>query len=134
MERGQEGDKEKRKSQRIKIALPIKFKGSQKNLQKNGTTQDISGHGLSITTSNKDFLQDLKTVLNRKVEVSLFLGQENSPVRIFCQVAWSKLIEKHQIKIGLKFLNFEDQTPYIDFFCEKLISSSLKKEKKEKEL
>jgi len=129
MSKAKEGDKDKRKSQRIKISLPIKLKDSQKGPPKNGITQDISGHGISAVISEGKILQDLKSALNKKVEVSLFLGPEGSAVRVFCRVAWSKLIEKHRIKIGLKFLNFEDQTPYIDFLCEELINSFLKKNK-----
>ncbi|MFH1877064.1 MAG: PilZ domain-containing protein [Candidatus Omnitrophota bacterium] len=113
--------KEKRKSQRLSICFPVKYKLKQHTPLRNAIVcRDISGHGVSILAH-----EVLKT--NHKLNVMLYPKGSCKPIDALCKVVWCRQSYKGAFEAGLEFLKIKQEQQFIDFLCSNLIESSLKK-------
>ena len=106
--------KGKRKSQRLGLNLPVKFKKA-----KGGSTQtcfcsDIGGKGIKI-----HLRENLE--INDKVKLSLCLQDESKPIDMLCRVAWCKKETGDEFCAGLEFLEIKEKRRFIGFLTEKLL-------------
>lgn len=112
---------ERRKFQRIKIPLKIKYNYSAKEKsQASATCKDISGGGVRFVTSKPLSIKD-------RVTVSIYFDC-NGP-KIFnslCKVVWINKVKDGVLEAGLKFIHTRPNPDFTNFLCDKILDVSLK--------
>lgn len=110
---------ERRKSQRLGLVLPVKYKKENSKCYRRGLAcQDISGRGIKI--SLRDALR-----VNDKLEVILSMPAKTDKLNAFCRVTWCKQKKGGNFTAGLEFLKIKQRQIFMEFLCEKIIDATL---------
>lgn len=114
--------KERRKSQRIYLTLPLKYKKPEDScFQQAIACKDLSGGGLKVLLP-----RPLK--IGEKIEVAIYLREGSGPVSAICKVLRCKQEGEDKYGAGLKFLKINDKEDFMQFLCEKLIELSIQRD------
>ena len=107
---------EKRKAQRLELALKIeyKLKGDKRTIKT--ICKDISGKGIRIST-----YQPLK--LGDAVDMIIHSKDAGSqPFTAQCKVIWVKKTGSDIFDMGLSFVKIDNRDEFIKHFCEKMVN------------
>lgn len=109
-------DSEKRRAERVRLPLFIKYKvrGKRAQLIETGF-ENISGLGLKIFVAEPLSIKD-------KVDI-VINPQDRSPAfYALCKVCWCKEVAKDKFQAGLEFVKIKDRSRFIEFLCDKMLS------------
>lgn len=112
---------ERRKSQRLRLPLKIKYKwSSEKGALQDIFTNDISGGGIRIRSSKLLRKGD-------RIKSELFFPHNSQPVEVLSEIVWCKkkhLKTKTYFEAGLKHVKIlpRDRERFVFLFCETMLN------------
>jgi len=115
------GEKERRKTERIKTPLKIRYKRlSERGLHEESLTQDISGGGMRLKVTNS-------FKIGERLKTRLYFPDNARPVNIISRVVWRKRRKDSgnaQYDVGIEHVRIEPKhrEKFVLLFCETMVN------------
>lgn len=113
--------KEKRRSTRISVPLPIKYEWfSKKDILREALCQNISGSGMMIRV-------DSSLKAGERLKTLFYFPQDAKPINAISEVVWcrkTKSKEEINFDAGIRHIRIEkqDRERFVFLFCETMIN------------
>ena len=108
---------ERRKSQRVPMRFPIKWRVRGSSRWQTATCENLSGGGLGLCIH--------APCPDRSTIEAILMPPKPKPLRAVCSVRWHKPLIKNKTFLGVAFVTLTDLPRFMEFLCEHLLEQTL---------